>query len=43
MPENNLIGEVEENNIRGRGHHNTCFQPFGSFTITLKVSYQAVY
>lgn len=34
MPENNLIGEVEENNIRGRGHHDTCFQPFGSFTIT---------
>jgi radical SAM protein with 4Fe4S-binding SPASM domain len=34
MPENYLIGKVEENNIRGRGHHGVCFQPFTSFTIT---------
>lgn len=34
MPENNLIGEIEENNIRGREHSGVCFQPFGSFTIT---------
>ena len=34
MPENNEVGEIEENNIRGRGHFGVCFQPFGSFTIT---------
>ena len=34
MPENNLIGEIEEKNIRGRNHFDVCFQPFGSFTIT---------
>lgn len=34
MPENNKIGKIEENNIRGRGHTGICFQPFGSFTIT---------
>ena len=34
MPENNKIGEIQENNIRGRGHFGVCFQPFGSFTIT---------
>jgi len=34
MPENNEIGEVEANNIRGRGHTDICFQPFKSFTIT---------
>ena len=34
MPENNLIGEIEANNIRGRGHSGVCFQPFGSFTVT---------
>ena len=34
MPENNEIGEVEADNIRGRGHSGVCFQPFQSFTIT---------
>ena len=34
MPENNDIGEIQEKNIRGRGHSGICFQPFGSFTIT---------
>ena len=34
MPENNEIGEIQEKNIRGRGHSGVCFQPFGSFTIT---------
>jgi len=34
MPENNEIGVIEANNIRGRGHKGVCFQPFSSFTIT---------
>ena len=34
MPENNKIGKIEANNIRGRNHSKVCFQPFGSFTIT---------
>ena len=34
MPENNQIGNIEEKNIRGRGHSGVCFQPFSSFTIT---------
>lgn len=34
MPENNDIGDIQEKNIRGRGHSGICFQPFGSFTIT---------
>jgi len=34
MPENNEIGEIEQNNIRGRGHSDICFQPFNSFTVT---------
>ena len=28
------LGEIQENNIRGRNHAGTCFQPFGSFTVT---------
>lgn len=34
MPENNDIGDIEANNIRGRGHNEICFQPFKSFTVT---------
>tara|TARA_A100001011_G_scaffold393147_1_gene482344 strand:+ start:6053 stop:7027 length:975 start_codon:yes stop_codon:yes gene_type:complete len=34
MAENNEIGEIDENNIRGRGHSDICFQPFKSFTVT---------
>lgn len=34
MPENNMIGEIKEKNIRGRNHSGICFQPFGSFTVT---------
>ncbi len=34
MPENNEIGDIEADNIRGRGHKGVCFQPFKSFTVT---------
>lgn len=34
MPENNDIGYIEPENIRGRNKSGTCFQPFKSFTVT---------
>ncbi|MBF0155163.1 MAG: radical SAM protein [Magnetococcales bacterium] len=34
MPENNDLGHIEPENIRGRTKSNVCFQPFKSFTVT---------
>lgn len=34
MYENNEIGEIEKNNVRGRVKSDVCFQPFKGFTVT---------
>jgi len=34
MYENNNLGDIEKNNVRGRGKSDICFQPFRGFTVT---------